>query len=117
VWKVVYYFRPNGRWPVAAWRDGQPRDIKANIDAKIRKLAENGLNLLRTNMLDNISGDDDDLYELRNLKLKWRIAVYFDRRIDTFVLLHGWRKQKPVQKRDIKQARRLLHEYLTWRNT
>jgi hypothetical protein len=113
LFKVIYYVRPNGRIPIKEWRDAQPFNIRANIDAKVRKLAENGLVLLGTAMLDNISGSDEDLYELRNVTLKWRIAVYFDRPINTFVLLHGWRKQQRMQERDIVQARRFLHEYLS----
>lgn len=82
------------------------------MDAKIRKLAENGLELLKTDMLDRIAGDDKDLYELRGIKLKWRVAVYFDRPVEAFVLLNGWRKQRRKQTGDIRRARYLLHEYL-----
>jgi putative component of toxin-antitoxin plasmid stabilization module len=113
LYKVIYYVRPNDSSPIKEWRDVQPVNIRANIDAKVRKLAENGLALLSTDMLDNISGNDKDLYELRNVGLKWRIAVYFDRPINTFILLCGWRKQKKVQKRDIQQACHYLHEYLS----
>ena len=112
LYKVDYFTRPNGRSPVVEWRDEQQRDIKADINAKVMKLAQNGLILLNTKVLDNISGIDDDLYELRGVTLKWRIAVYFDRSISTFVLLCGWRKQQRVQERDIERAHRFLHEYL-----
>jgi hypothetical protein len=113
LYKVVYYVRPNGKSPVAEWRDEQQRAIKADISAKLVKLAQNGLILLNTKVLDNISGIDNDLYELRGVTLKWRIAVYFDRSISTFVLLYGWRKQQRVQERDIERARRFLREYLS----
>ncbi len=113
-YRVIYYTRPSGRQPVAEWRDEQPKDVKANIDAKIGKLAGHGLVLLGTEMLDKLSGDSD-LYELRNVGLGWRIAVYFDRAINTFVLLYGFKKQKQVQQQDIEQARRLLYEYLATR--
>jgi len=112
--RVLYYTRPSGRQPVAKWRDQQSKLVRADVDAKRRKLAERGLGLLKTEMLDKLSGDSD-FYELRNVGLGWRIAVYFDRAINTFVLLHGFRKQKRVQQQDIEQARRLLYDYLTTR--
>ena len=112
--KVIYYTKPSGRQPVAKWRDKRSKRVRADIDAKRRKLAERGLGLLKTGMFDKLSGDSD-FYELRNVSLGWRIAVYFDRAINTFVLLYGFRKQKPVQLQDIQQARRLLYEYLATR--
>ncbi len=112
--KVIYYTKLSGRQPVAKWRDKQSKRVRADIDAKRRKLGERGLGLLKTEMFDKLSGDSD-FYELRNVSLGWRIAVYFDRAINTFVLLYGFRKQKAVQLQDIKQARRLLYEYLATR--
>lgn len=113
-YKVIYFTKPSGRQPVARWRDTRSKRARADIDAKRRKLEERGLGLLKSEMLDKLSGDSD-FYELRNVSLKWRIAVYFDRAINTFVLLHGFRKQKRVQQQDVEQARRLLYEYLAMR--
>jgi putative component of toxin-antitoxin plasmid stabilization module len=112
--KVIYYTKPSGQQPVAKWRDKREKHVRADIDAKRRKLEERGLGLLKTEMFDKLSGDSD-FYELRNVSLGWRIAVYFDRNINTFVLLHGFKKQKSVQPQDIEQARRLLYEYLATR--
>ncbi len=112
--KVVYYTKPSGRQPVAKWRDKRSKRVRADIDAKIRKLSERGLGLFGSEMFDKLSGDSD-FYELRNVSLGWRIAVYFDKAINTFVLLYGFRKQKPVQQQDVEQARRLLYEYLSTR--
>lgn len=112
--KVIYYTRPSGRQPVAKWRDKRAKRVRADIDAKRGKLAERGLGLLKTEMLDKLSGDSN-FYELRNVGLGWRIAVYFDREINTFVLLYGFKKQKPVQQQDIEQARRLLYDYIATR--
>lgn len=113
-YKVIYYTKPSGRQPVAKWRDKQSKRVRADIDGKRGKLAERGLSLLKTEMLDKLSGASG-FYELRNVSLGWRIALYFDRDINTFVLLHGFRKQKQVQQQDIKQARRLLYDYLAMR--
>ena len=113
-YRVIYYTRPSGRQPVAKWRDKRSKRVRADIDAKRGKLAERGLGLLKTEMLDKLSGDSD-FYELRNVGLGWRIAVYFDRAINTFVLLYGFKKQKQVQQQDIEQARRLLYDYIATR--
>ncbi len=99
---------------MADFRDRQSKKNRANIDAKIAKLRQHGLKLLRTEMLEKISGHDD-LYELRNRGLGWRIGLYFDRDNATFVLLCGWKKQKDTQPDDIAQARRCLDEYLATR--
>lgn len=116
MWSVKYYTRPNGHKPLTEWRDSQPKELRADVDARIRRLREEGIEtLIYTKMLDRIAGSDKDLYELRGVALKWRIAFYFDRPLNTFVLLHGWRKQKAKHKRDIDQARRFLHEYLASR--
>ena len=111
IWTVDYYTTRGDRQPVAEWRDGLDRRFRVVIDAKIQKLGEYGLELLSTEMLKIISGDDSDFYELRGGQC--RIATYYDRPRATFVLLHGWLKKKRRQKQDIKQARRLLHEYLS----
>lgn len=39
--------------------------------------------------------------------------MYYDRKRDTFTLLHGWLKKKQVQQQDIEQAHRLLQEFLS----
>lgn len=53
---VEYYTRNSGRQPVAEWLDGLDDKSKANIVAKIDKLARLGLELLRTEMLNVCSG-------------------------------------------------------------
>ena len=113
MWAVEYYTRSSGRQPVAEWRDELDKSFKAVIDAKIVSLTEHGLDLLRTEMLVTIRGDDRDLYELRGGQC--RIAVYFDRQRNIFVLLYGRVKKGRVAKQEIEQARRLLREYLSMR--
>ena len=108
MWAVEYYTTRGGRQPVAEWLDGLDKRFRAVIDAKIQKLGEYGVELLSTEMMATIWGDDSDFYELRGGQC--RIATYYDRSRATFVLLHGWLKKKRQQKQDIEQARRLLRE-------
>jgi phage-related protein len=112
LWSTEYYTRIDGRQPVADWRASLAANIRASVDAKLGKLRQYGLQLLDTEILDNISGEDDDLFELRNETLKWRIALYFDRGKSCFILLHGFRKHQRKEPREIEKARHNLHEYL-----
>jgi mRNA-degrading endonuclease RelE of RelBE toxin-antitoxin system len=111
MWFIEYYTRRDARQPAVEWLDSLDKRHTAVINAKIQKLSEYGLELLSTEMLKTISGDDKDFYELRGGRC--RIATYYDRPRNTFVLLHGWLKKKPSQKKDIEQSRRLLYEYLS----
>lgn len=115
MYHCIYYTRPNGRQPAAIFRDRQPANIRNNIDAKVRKLGEYGIDVLIRTEMANWLGYKD-LYELRNRRPGWRIAFYFDRDINTFVLLCGFKKQRDLQPSDINQARRYLTEYLSGRN-
>lgn len=109
MWQVEYFTRQNGHQPAAEWLDGLDVKLRMNAYSKIGKLIEHGLELLGTEMLKPIAGDDKDLFELRAGQC--RIATYCDRS-KTFVLLNGWLKRSGRQPHDIEQARRLLHEYL-----
>ncbi len=86
-------------------------NIRADIDAKVRKLRENGVDVLINTAMVVWLGPKE-FYELRNRGLGWRIAFYFDRGTNTFVLLCGFKKKKDLQPSDIQQARRYLDEYL-----
>ena len=103
---VEYFIRRNGRQPAAEWRNALDEKLRTVIDGKILKLRQYGLQLLHTDIVKTISGDDRDFYELRGGQC--RVAMYYDRGSDTFVLLHGWLKKKQVQQQDIDQVRRLL---------
>lgn len=113
MWQVEYYTRRGGRQPVVGWLDDLGHsDIQSRtvISDKITNLSEYGLELLGTEMLKVIVGNDKDFYELRGGKC--RIGTYFDRLRNTFVLLHGWRKKAQRENREIEQARSFLREYL-----
>jgi hypothetical protein len=112
---IIYFKRPAGEKPVRDWLKAQDNSIKPNIYRKIDDLRNNGLDLLKTQVMDIISGPDHGFYELRNRGLGWRLAVFFDQKIDTFFLLHGWHKDNNYE-REIKKARELLHKYLKYGN-
>ena len=113
--QYIYYTKHNGRQPAAIFMDRQPVNIRADIDAKVRKLRENGVDVLINTAMVGLLGPKE-LYELRNRGLGWRVAFYFDRGINTFVLLCGFKKQRNLQPSDVEQARRYLKEYLSGRN-
>lgn len=61
---IVYYTRRNGRQPAGEWRSALDKKLRKVIDGKIKKLGQYGLELLGTDILKTISGDDSDFYEL-----------------------------------------------------
>jgi hypothetical protein len=110
IYKITYYARPDTTQPVADWLDSISYENQAVVMAKIQALEENGLVLLGTNMLSRLKGGDSDFYELRGGQC--RVALYFDRSRNTFVLLHGFLKKRQNERSEIESARSLLHEYL-----
>ena len=79
------------------------------MNATIIKLREVGLDLLSTNMMDNI---EDGIYELRTGK--YRIFCYFDVPRNRFVLLNGFRKvTRKTPESEKTAARGLVAEYLS----
>lgn len=112
--RVIYYTKPNGRQPAADWiNDKDNSTLRPSIDARIDRLDKEGLSL-NPEMLLPIKGKDSHLYELRHKGKKWRIATYYDKKLDIFVLLCGWRKTQRKQPLDVAKARRLLHAYLDY---
>lgn len=107
-----YYATRQGEQPLRDWIAALPLKERAVIRAKIQKLSEEGLKLLGTNMLKTIEDYDDDFYELVGGQL--RIGIYFDRPKNMFILLHGWRKKKQRQPRDIDEAFSKLRDYLSY---
>ena len=118
MWNVDYYTRLNGRKPAKEWIESQDNSIRPSIDARIQKLREEEVPLLVDNgMLVPIREKREKkklipgFYELKHRANKWRIAVYQDRKKNSFVLIHGWRKLKESEEQEIERARRLLNEY------
>ncbi len=114
MYRVEYYLNRRGEQPVAKWLNDvykPDRAGAAKIDARIQKLREHGLKLLDTNMMKPIIGADNHLYEL--LPGAYRVVVYYDSTRSKFILLHGFRKTKRRQDKDITHARRNLQKYLS----
>jgi hypothetical protein len=115
MYTLRFHTRPDGKQPARAWINAQDNSIKPNIYRKLDDLRIIGLDLLKTNSMDIISGTDKGLYELRNRSLGWRIAVYHDVKNHNFILLHGWHKDNNYA-REIQKARGLLIEYFEMEN-
>jgi hypothetical protein len=108
---LVYFERFNGEKPFCKWLHQQDQSIRPSVFKKLEIIKREGLNLLGTNSLQPISGQEQHFYELRNVTLNWRIGLYYESKSEIFVLLHGWRHDKIFHK-EIERARHYLHEYL-----
>jgi len=111
VYQYEYYTTKRGEQPVRDWIGAIPLRERAVMRQKIQKLCEKGMELLKTNMLTTIEGYCADFYELIGGQL--RIGVYLDRPKNMFILLHGWRKKRRRQPRDIGIAYNRLIDYLS----
>lgn len=111
MYAIRYYQKADGERPVAKWLSALDSKNKSTAYAKIVKLGENGLLLLKTEMLTRLV--DSELYELRGGQC--RIAVYHDKGHNDFVLLHGWLKKKKKHPEDIETAETYKDAYLSTR--
>ncbi|MBW1719859.1 MAG: type II toxin-antitoxin system RelE/ParE family toxin [Deltaproteobacteria bacterium] len=118
---VEFYTDNRGKNPVAKWLDELVKsdmDGAVKIDARIQKLRKYGLKLLDTRIMKHLETKnmkhlivaDRDLYEL--IPDPYRVIFYHDTKQSKFILLHGFRKKRQRQNKDIDQARRLLRKYL-----
>ena len=110
MWHIEVYTEPSGRQPVAEWLDGLEIDISANLNDKIVRLQQNGLMMLNTKMMKPIRGYVSGFYEL--IYSKYRVAVYHEVATNTFILLHGFKKERMRETRGIETAYSRLREYL-----
>ena len=112
----IYYTRPNGRKPAKEWIEVQDSRIQASIDDMKGKLKSEDIDVLVANRMlvpirENPGGRVvPGFYELK--KYGWRVAVYYDKKRDSFVMMCGWLKKKDLQKSDVDKAITLLQEYL-----
>ncbi|MBA7691206.1 hypothetical protein ES703_99748 [subsurface metagenome] len=109
MWHIDYYAEPSGRQPVAKWLDDLDKNISAHMHDKIVRLQQNGLMLLNTSMMDSIKGYGGNFYELKYSN--YRIALYHETASDTFILLHGFKKERRRESREIEAAYSRLREY------
>lgn len=106
---IDYYTEPNGRQPVTEWLDDLDKNISAHMQDKVVRLQQNGLTLLNTNMMDPIKGYGGDFYELKYSS--YRIVLYHEIASNTFILLHGFKKERRRESRKIETAYSRLREY------
>ena len=109
MWHIDYYMEPNGRQPVADWLDELDKNISAHMQDKVVRLQQNGLTLLNTSMMGSIKGYGGDFYELKYSN--YRIALYHETARDTFILLHGFKKERRREPREIETAYSRLRQY------
>jgi mRNA-degrading endonuclease RelE of RelBE toxin-antitoxin system len=109
VWHIDYYREPNGRQPVAEWLDELDKYTNAHIQDKIVRLQQNGLMLLNTTMMKPLKGYGSNFYELKYSN--YRIALYHETVSNTFILLHGFKKERRRESREIETAFSRLREY------
>ena len=76
---------------------------------KIVRLQQNGFMLLKTSMMKAIKGYGSDFYELKYGN--YRIALYHETASNAFVLLHGFKKERRRESREIEMAYSRLHDY------
>jgi len=113
VYYIDYYTGPSGRKPVAEWLNGLDKNISAHMRDKVVRLQQNGLMLLNTSMMDPIKGYGGDFYELKYGN--YRIALYHETTNNTFILLHGFKKERKQERQEIKTAHSRLREYKSGR--
>jgi len=109
MWRIEYYEESSGRQPVAEWLDSLNKKTREYLRDKAVRLQQNGLLLLDTNMMRQIKGYSGDFYEIKYSN--YRIALYHDTMKGTFVLLHGFKKERQRESREIQTAYSRLRDY------
>jgi len=109
-WRVVYYEREDGKYPVVNFLDGLNRQERARALAAIDLLEEEGPNLRRP-YADYLK---DGIYELRVRVSKARYRIfYFFHDGQNIVLTHGFKKKvRQVPQTEINRARRYKEDWL-----
>jgi len=109
MWRIDYYAEPSGNQPVAEWLDELDKKTRNHMQDKIVRLQKRGLMLLNTNMIRPLKGYSGDFYEIKYSQ--YRIALYHDTINSTFVLLHGFKKERQREPREIEKAFSRLIDY------
>ena len=109
MYNVEYFVRINGSCPASEWLGTQGTQVEAIFSAKFRMLEAEGLNLLNTNVLKKIVGQQH-LYEIRYSS--YRVLTYFNEIAKTFILLNGFRKQRMNERMEMAKGIKLKDEYL-----
>ncbi len=106
-WSVIFFQDKDGLVPVQNYilTNHNEKDI-ATLIAVVQRLASVGLELINTNMCDEI---ESPIYELR----KDRHRILFGRDGNTFVLLSGFiKKTQKTPRTEIDLAKQRFQEYL-----
>ncbi len=112
MYQVFAFSTPSGANPYREFlqsvrRSGDTKMLR-NFQRAIERLEMHGLALLDSSMMDNI---ENDIYELR--VGPYRVFCFFDRQLDVFMLLNGFRKQTQETPESQKaRARALVNQYL-----
>jgi phage-related protein len=115
MWRVQYYQEPMGHQPVAEWLDDLDKKTRVHIQDKVVRLQQYGLTLLNTSMMRHLKGYGSDFYEIKYSK--YRIALYHEITSNTFILLHGFKKERMRETQEIEIAYSRLCEYQLRRAT
>jgi phage-related protein len=115
MWRIEYYSEPSGRKPVAEWLDDLDKKTREYLRDKVVRLQQHGLTLLNTSMMRPIKGYGSDFYEIKYSK--YRIALYYEKTSNTFILLHGFKKERLRETQEIETAYSRLYEYQSRRAT
>ena len=107
--RIDYYTEPNGHQPVVEWLDSLDKKTREYLRDKVVRLQQNGLMLLDTNMMRTIKGHGGDFYEIKYSN--YRIALYHETTRNTFILLHGFKKERRRESREVEIAYSRLREY------
>lgn len=109
-YEIDYFNENDGSQPVSLWLNSLDKKTNANLTDKVVRLQQNGLLLLKTNMLQTIVGYGQNFYEI--IYGDYRIAIYHDIDIETFILLHAFRKTRQREEHEIKVAYSKIEIYL-----
>jgi len=109
MWRIKYYAESSGRQPVAEWLDSLDKKTSAYVQDKIDLLQQHGLILLNTNMMRPIKGYGNNFYEIKYSN--YRVVLYHETISHAFVLLHGFKKERQRESKEIEKAYSRLRDY------
>jgi phage-related protein len=108
-WKLLYYERANGKWPVYDFINGLPQKASAKVYNTLELLQEFGVQL-GAPYVKKVTGTG--LWELRIVGSDSIRIFYIAIQKQTFLLLHGFKKKKQkTPKKEIKTALTNLSDY------
>jgi phage-related protein len=109
MWRIEYYTESGGRQPVVEWLDSLDNTVYVHLQGKLVRLQQYGLVILDTNMMHRLKGYGGDFYEIKYSN--YRIALYHDTINSTFILLHGFKKERQRESKEIEKAYSRLRDY------